>query len=317
VKEKLCMLYSPGFYRKLGPVLRERFGERVQKVTLRGGFGCPNRDGRIGKNGCIFCSEYALLPNSGPIYGPIEEQLAYGLEIMAKRTNARLAIAYFQDGTATYASIDRLSELYKKAITHPQVVALSVGTRPDCLGREVVELMAKLAQSKPVWVELGLQTADDDILKAMHRGHTVADFVDSTKRAHAYGLEVIAHVILDLPGETKAHRQATATCLNQLHVEGVKIHNLHVLRGTELARMYKQGNVHLATLPDYATMVADFLQQLDERIVIHRVSGQGPPELMIAPAWGRDKHRIFAEIDRALKNAHACQVKKKTRFFSR
>lgn len=299
-----------GRYRRLAPALEERFGERVRKVTLRGGFGCPNRDGRVGTGGCIFCSELALLPVSGPTDGPIEEQMEAGLDLARRRFNAEKIIAYVQDNTATDGSIDVLSELYHTAISHPRVVALSVGTRPDWIADEVYHLLAGLAEIKPVYLELGLQSADDDTLRALNRNHTVADFEQAVDQAHQHGLEVIAHIILDLPDEEDAHRQKTAACLNRNRVEGVKIHNLHVLDGTPLAEMYREGAVELSSLDGYAQITADFIGRLDPGMVIHRLTGEGPASLMLAPEWGRDKRRIRGEIEKAIEAGDSWQGKR-------
>ncbi len=289
-----------GRYHRLGPALRRRFGQRIHKVTLRGGFGCPNRDGRIGHGGCRFCSAEALLPASGPGCGPIADQLAAGLVAVERRVGARAAVAYFQEGCATDAPIERLQGLLAEAIRHPQVVALSVGTRPDWLAPEALDLLAELSRRKPVWLELGLQSANDALLAAMNRGHDCAAFCRAADRARAAGLEVIAHVILDLPGETGADRRATAACLNRVAVSGVKVHNLHVLAGTPLAADWRAGRLRLADLATYARMAADFLQWLDPAMVVHRLIGDGPAHLMRAPDWWRDKRRALAAVDAAL-----------------
>lgn len=297
-----------GRYRRLGPTWKDRFGEKVFKATLRGGFGCPNRDGRVGTGGCIFCSETALLPATGPVSGPVEKQLEAGLATAARRGAAK-AVAYFQDQTATDAPLGILRDLYTRALRHPRVVALAVGTRPDWIGDDVLALLEELNREKPVFLELGLQSANDELLEVINRGHGVATFEQAVQSAHQAGLEVVAHVILDLPGETRDHRRATAACLNRTGVEGVKIHNLHVLRHTELAHWLERGELRLASLPDYARMAADFLQRLDSGMVIHRLSGEGPADAMLAPSWGRDKRRILAEVEKTLAGCDGWQGK--------
>jgi len=296
-----------GRYHRLRPALEERFGERVHKVTLRGGFGCPNRDGRVGTGGCIFCSELALLPISGPVDGPVEVQMEAGLDVARRRFKAEKIIAYFQDNTATDGPIDMLDDLYRTAISHPRVVALSVGTRPDWIADEVYQLLTDLAEIKPVFLELGLQSANDETLRAVNRNHTVADFESAVERSHDHGLEVIAHIILDLPGEGEPHRARTADCLNRNRVEGVKIHNLHVLDGTPLAQMYRDGSVKLCSLDGYTRMTVDFLGRLDPGMVIHRLTGEGPASLMLAPEWGRDKRRVRGRIERLLETSDSWQ----------
>jgi radical SAM protein (TIGR01212 family) len=264
----------------------------------------------VGSGGCIFCSELALLPVSGPIDGPIEVQMEAGLDHALRRFKAEKIIAYFQDNTATDGPVDVLSDLYRLAITHPRVAALSVGTRPDWIADEVYDLLARLSEIKPVFLELGLQTADDDTLRAVNRNHTVADFESAVAKAHEHGLEVIAHIILDLPGENESHRAKTAECLNRNRVEGVKIHNLHVLDGTPLAEMYRDGSVELCSLDGYSQMTADFLGRLDPNMVIHRLTGEGPASLMLAPEWGRDKRRIRGEIEAVLETSDGWQGKR-------
>jgi radical SAM protein (TIGR01212 family) len=295
-------------YRKLGPTWIERFGTRVRKVTLRGGFGCPNRDGRIGTQGCIFCSEESLLPSSGPIFGSIKEQLKIGIRI-AQKQGYQKVIAYFQDQTATDADYETLKDLYNQAFLDPRVVGLAIGTRPDWIAEPIYDLLADLAQNKPVFLELGLQSASNRILEFINRGHTVEVFENAVNKAHQRGLEVISHVILDLPEERKRDRQKTATCLNKLKVEGVKIHNLHVLADTSLAKLFKQGKIKIRPLEQYAKITADFIQLLDPAMIIHRLTGEGPPELMLAPAWGRDKRKILAKIEERLKAENGWQGK--------
>ena len=299
-----------GRYHRLASALRERFGQRVHKVTLRAGFGCPNRDGRIGTGGCTFCSPEALVPSRGPARGPIADQLAAGLEMIERRYGARAAVAYFQEGSATDAPLDRLEALYRAALTDPRVVALSVGTRPDCLPDDVLDLLAGLAADRPVWLELGLQTADEALLARLNRGHGLAAFEAAAGRALAAGLEVVAHVILDLPGETADQREATAAALNRTRVAGVKIHNLHVLRGTPLADELRAGRLALSSLEAYADRAADFLARLDQGIAIHRLSGEGPEHLMLAPDWGREKARIRAAVEASLEAADDWQGKR-------
>ncbi|RME23469.1 MAG: TIGR01212 family radical SAM protein [Deltaproteobacteria bacterium] len=291
---------GPGWYRRLAPELKRRFGARVHKVTLRARLGCPNRDGTVGRGGCVFCHEDALKPATGPVYGPLVEQLEAGLEAARQRSKAGLAIAYFQDGTATYSSRHELSRLFEQAIDHPRVVALAVGTRPDFLPDDIIGLLSNLARKKPVWVEIGLQSACDRTLALLNRNHSADDFRLAAERCHAAGLEVVAHVILDLPGEGRAEIERTAALLNDLGVEGVKIHNLHVLRDTVLERWWRGGRLKLRGMEAYAELAADFLEMLDERIVVHRLTGEGPARLMLAPDWGRQKQKVLAAIKQRL-----------------
>jgi uncharacterized protein len=296
-------------YRKLNPTLRERFKGAVHKVTLRAGFGCPNRDGRAGKGGCLFCSEKALLPNTGLAEGPIEQQIEAGLHAIQKRRGASLALAYFQDGTATDAPLELLSKLYRSALEHPNVVALAVGTRPDWIRKEVFDLLEELQKIKPVILELGLQVANDDILRAMNRNHTVQQFSEAATTAKSRGLEIVAHVILDLPDENENDRIQTAELLNRLGIDGVKIHNLHILRDTPLESLYREGKVRVSSLSDYVEMAASFIERLRPEMVIHRLTGEGPNHLMLAPDWVREKSRAIREIEKALEARDGFQGK--------
>jgi radical SAM protein (TIGR01212 family) len=296
-----------GRFRRLGPTLHQRFGGKVYKVTLRAGFGCPNRDGRVGTGGCRFCSPLALIPSGRVVSGPIEAQLNSGLKAMSFRHGPARAIAYFQDGTATDAPIAVLRDLYTRAIADPRVVMLAVGTRPDWLSDEVLDLLDELSACKPVLLELGLQSASDRLLDAINRNHTVATFADAVQRAHAHRIEVLAHVILDLPGETEADRRQTAALVNDLQIEGVKIHNLHVLADTPLAEDYRSGRLVLRSLPAYAAIAADFIERLSGKVVIHRLTGEGPARLMLAPQWASDKRRVLSEITSILKQRDSWQ----------
>jgi uncharacterized protein len=294
-------------YHRLNRYIKERFGRRVFKVTLRGGFSCPNRDGRIGRGGCTFCSEQSLIPLAGPAHGPLSEQLRAGLGHLKRRHRAEAAIAYFQEGASTDAPPDELEQMYTQALDDPRVVALSVGTRPDCLPDGILDLMGRLARRKPVWLELGLQSASDDSLRILRRRHTVGDFRQAVIRAQEHGLDVIAHVILDLPWEQRAERDATAALLCDLGVAGVKIHNLHVLRGTTLAEQWRAGRISLSSREAYIDQLIDFLERIDEGIVIHRLTGEAPASLMLAPRWGLDKRGALKAIELRLEERETWQ----------
>jgi radical SAM protein (TIGR01212 family) len=298
-----------GRLRRLAPTLHQRFGMKVYKITLRAGFGCPNRDGRVGFGGCRFCSPIALIPTGRVAFGPIEAQLDSGFEALKRHHGSLKAIAYFQDGTATDAPVEVLRDLYYRAAADPRVAMLAVGTRPDWLPNEVLDLLEELSAQKPVLLELGLQSANEHLLKALNRNHNVAVFVDAVRRAQARGIEVLAHVILDLPGETEADRFQTVALINRLQIEGVKIHNLHILADTPLAEEYQAGRFILRSLPEYAGIAADFIERLSSAVVVHRLTGEGPSELMLGPPWGSDKYQVLSEINRVLKQRDSWQGK--------
>ncbi len=250
-----------------------------------------------------------MLPRQGPIFGSIAEQLEAGFLTHRHLHETQLAVAYFQDQTATDGPIELLDTLYTQAMDHPRVVALSVGTRPDWIDDAVFELLGKLSKKKPVFLELGLQCANDAILKSINRGHGVLDFENAVKKAHQYGLEIVAHVILGLPGENVADRIATADCLNRLGVEGVKLHNLHVLIDTLLADRFLAGEVHIPTLDEYSDMVVHFLQLLHPEMVIHRLVGHGPKHLMLSPEWALHKNKAIEKIEQILVSKNLWQGK--------
>ena len=288
-------------YNSINIWLRDAFGERVFKVSLEGGLSCPNRDGTVGRDGCTFCHMEGYYPATSPIDGnagkPIRAQLAEGIGYIRRRHAAGKVVAYFQSGSNTHAPAEKLKPLFREAINHPDVVGLAISTRPDCIAPEHVELLRDIAMNKLVWVELGLQSAHDETLKHIRRGHDVECF----KRAHGMlrkaGILTCAHMILGLPGETQGMMLESARFLNAERVWGVKIHNLHVLRDTELAAQHARGEIAIPSIGEYAAWVADFLEELDPGIVVHRVNGHSPRHLTIAPVWSVNKLAIFNAVE--------------------
>lgn len=283
-------------YRDLNSYLRERFGERVQKVALDAGLTCPNRDGTVGVGGCLYCN--ARGSGSGAWAGgmSITQQMQEGMARLQARYGAEKFIAYFQSFSNTYAPRDRLRTLYGEALAFPEVVGLSIGTRPDCLSPETLDLLAGYAQNHLLWLELGLQSAHDETLKLINRGHDAACFTQAATAAAGRGLEVVAHVILGLPGEGPAAMAATARYLGGLPIQGVKIHLLYIIRGSELENWYREGRYQPLAEAEYVGLAADFLEQLPPRLVIHRLTGDPPPEELVAPEWCRDKSRVLEGI---------------------
>jgi radical SAM protein (TIGR01212 family) len=293
-------------YNSINSLLRGRFGERVYKVTLDIGSGCPNRDGTCGHEGCSFCHPDALRPSTSkdPLTPPkpLHEQLEEGIEYIRRRHGSRRVISYLQNGSNTYAAAGTLRPLLSEATAHPSVVGLAVSTRPDCIGQAHADLMAELAQGTMLWIELGLQSAHEETLIRIGRGHSVAEF----ERAHAMlsnaGIPVCAHVILGLPGETQDRMIETARYLNDVGVWGVKIHNLHVLEGTRLEGEFRRGEVRIPSLEEYAGWVVDFLEELSPKTVIHRFNSHSPRRLTVAPEWSVNKlatlNAVHDELER-------------------
>ena len=280
-------------YHSLDYMLKERFGEKVYKVTLNGGMSCPNRDGTIGHGGCIFCSEGGSGDFAASAALSIHEQIDSQIAMLSAKRPIHKYIAYFQAYTNTYAPVPYLEKIFQEAISHPGIVALSIGTRPDCLEDDVVELLSRLNMVKPVWVELGLQTIHESTAAYIRRGYPLSCFEDSLKRLRTAGLEVVVHTILGLPGESREDMLATMDYLNARDIQGIKLQLLHVLKGTDLAYDYLAGKFKVLERAEYIDLVADCLEHLDPSIVIHRVTGDGPKDLLIAPLWASRKREVL------------------------
>ena len=283
-------------YRDLNAYLREQFGTRVQKITLDAGLTCPNRDGTLGTGGCLYCNARGSGTGAFGRGLSITEQLRQGMARLGRRYGAAKFIAYFQSFSNTYAEPSRLAALYEEALAFPEVVGLSLGTRPDCLSPEILDLLAGYARTRLLWLELGLQSAHDDTLRRIRQGHDVACFTRAVAAAAARGLMVVAHIILGLPGEGPEHMRATARYLAGLPLQGVKIHLLYVIRGTALEELYRQGAYEPLTAEAYLAAVADVLELLPPHLVIHRLTGDPHPEELVAPEWCRHKSRVLQGI---------------------
>lgn len=279
--------------------LRQRFGCRVQRISLDAGLTCPNRDGSLGTGGCSFCGDRGAAAVGVQIELPLAEQLQRSKNYLAKKFRAEKFLAYFQAYSNTYASVEALRKLYATALSDPDLVGLIIGTRPDCLPEPVLDLLSELHAKTYLWLELGMQTMHDHSLAALNRGHDHACFVDAVQRCQARGLRVCAHLILGLPGETREQMLASVRELNRLKVDGVKLHHLHVLKGSRLEQAYHRGELQLFEREAYVQLVCDAVELLDPRIVIHRLMGDGRSEL-VAPDWSRRKLEVLNLIDAEL-----------------
>lgn len=282
--------------RLLNDYLVEKFGCKVYKIALSGGFTCPNRDGTLGKSGCIFCSEGGSGEFAEDSALSITEQIELGKERISSKIKTGKHIAYFQSFTGTYAPIERLTKLYKEAIEHPNVVALSIATRPDCLPSEVVELLSKLNRIKPVWVELGLQTIHERTAEYIRRGYQVDVYDTAVKTLKEHGIEVITHVILGLPGETKEDMLSTVRHVCDMESNGIKLQLLHVLKNTDLAKEYEAGKVKILSEDEYIDILRDCVRIIPDSVVIHRLTGDGDKKILIAPMWSADKKHVLNRI---------------------
>ncbi len=297
---------NPKRYNPISEELKRVFGCRVHRISVDAGFTCPNRDGSVGTGGCIFCSDHGSGSFGIAREMSIAGQLEHGKEVMVRKYKAKRFIAYLQPYSNTYAPPEQLQRIYDEALSVPDVVGLIVGTRPDCLPLQTLDLLAEYHRSTYFWLELGMQSPLDRTLEKIRRGHDSAAFLDAVRRVKALGIRLCVHVILGLPGESREEMLATPALLNGLGVDGVKIHLLHVSRGTELAGMYERGEVTVLEKAEYIGLVCDFLERLQPRIFIHRLTGDGGKDL-IAPLWSAAKFEALNAIDAELERRGTAQ----------
>lgn len=288
-------------YHSLDYMLRETFGEKVYKVTLNGGMSCPNRDGKLGSRGCIFCSAGGSGDFAADAELSVTEQINSQIAVLSAKRPIHKYIAYFQAYTNTYAPVEYLRRIFFEAIAHPSVVALSIGTRPDCLGEDVLELLDELNQIKPVWVELGLQTIHERTAAYIRRGYQLGCFEEAVSNLRKRNIQVIVHTILGLPGESSEDILATMEYLNKKDIQGIKLQLLHVLKGTDLADDYLAGKFQVYEREDYLDLLIECLEHLDPSIVIHRMTGDGPEKLLIAPRWASRKREVLNLLHHEMK----------------
>ena len=289
-------------YYDLNTYLRGLFGCRVQKISIDAGLSCPNRDGSLSTKGCIFCNAQGSGTGAHQRGISIADQVEKSKKALARRYKAKKFIAYFQSFTNTYAPVERLRMLYDEALTVSDVVGLSIGTRPDCVDDSILSLLGAYAKDYLIWVEYGLQSAHDETLARINRGHDVKCFAQAVKNTRKMGIPVCAHVILGLPGETKAHMLETARYLAELGIDGIKLHLLYVVRGTALESLYSSGAYQCLTRDEYVDIVCDFLARLPQNVVVQRLTGDPRPDELAAPQWSLEKGRNLAMIQQALES---------------
>ena len=287
-------------YHAFSDLLKREFGCRVHRISVDAGFTCPNRDGTVGTGGCIYCGgrgsgAHGILPAVG-----VREQIEHGKEVMSRKYKAERFIAYFQAYSNTHAPVEQLRRLYDEALAVPDVVGLIVGTRPDCLPPQVLALLGEYARTTWFWLELGMQSHLDRSLEYLGRGHDFRTFEDAVQRAGDSGLRVCAHVILGVPGETREEILAGAKEVNRLGVHGVKLHLLHVMKGTALEERYRKGTVAVMARDEYVGLACDYLELLRPDIVIQRLTGDGGHDHLVAPLWSLKKFEVLNAIDREL-----------------
>ena len=293
----------------LSEALRARFGTKVYKLSLSSGCSCPNRDGTIGYGGCTFCSEGGSGEFAAPFL-PVRDQIRIARQKVDAKfpkqisASERKYVAYFQSFTNTYGNPDALYRIYREAIEEEGIAALSIGTRPDCLSDEILDMLAELQKTRPVWVELGLQTIHESTAQRIHRGYPLSVFEESWQRLKSRGLEGILHVILGLPGETREDMLDTVRYTGRLDPlpDGIKLQQLQILRGTALGEEFLRSPFPVMTLEEYCLLIRDCLDILPPEIVLHRLTGDGPKNLLIAPEWSADKKRVLNTLRKCLRD---------------
>lgn len=306
-------------YHSLDYEMKRRFGTKVYKIALDGGMTCPNRDGTLGYGGCIFCSEGGSGEFAAPLppdmllscrdFSAVDRQIAEASGRISRKLGGAPAayISYFQSYTNTYAPVPYLRGLFTAAIRHPDVKVLSIATRPDCLPDDVLRLCAELNQEKPVWVELGLQTIHPETAARIRRGYELPVFERALRQLHACGIEVIVHVILGLPGESREQMLQTVSYLARQDIQGIKLQLLHILKGTELASVYQAQPFPVLSMEAYIDLVMDCIAVLPEEIVIHRITGDGPKSLLLAPLWSANKRLVLNTMTRRFRETGITQ----------
>lgn len=282
--------YSYGFY------LKSRYGHRVQRVSVDAGFTCPNVDGTVALGGCTFCDNRSFSPSRRIPRQAITDQIDDGIRRLKKRYKCNHFMAYFQPATNTYAPVERLREVYEAAIEHPEVVALAIGTRPDCVPDDVIELLESIAQRVPLTVEYGLQTIHDKSLDWMNRGHHHDSFLDAMERSVNRGFEICGHIMLGLPGESREDMMETACEVADSGLDSVKIHNLYAVENTPLAAQVRAGEVTLMERGEYVATLVDFLERLPTHMIVDRISGEAPGSYFLGPSWCLDKPAVIKAV---------------------
>lgn len=290
-------------YLSFNKYLKDKFGQKVYKISLDGGFTCPNRDGKLDTRGCIFCSKGGSGDFAQNRDLSITEQIESGKKRVEKKIKSGKYIAYFQAFTNTYAPVEILRAKYSEAINHPDIVALSIATRPDCLGDDVIELLDEMNKIKPVFVELGLQTIHSDSAKYIRRGYSLEVYNEAVKKLKNIGVNIVVHIILGLPNESEEDMLESVKYVCQSQIDGIKLQLLHIIAGTDLAKDYEKGLFKTLEFDEYVELIAKCVAIIPKNIVIHRLTGDGAKKDLIAPLWSADKKRVLNAINKALRES--------------
>jgi uncharacterized protein len=296
-------------YNSYNRLMKDTFAARVYKIGLRLDFTCPNRDGTVAVGGCIYCNNASHTPQNYQPRTTVTEQLEHGAAAIQRRHRAEKFIAYFQSYTNTYDSVSKLEKLYREALDFPGIVGLSIATRPDCLPEETLDLLTDLSHQTYLWLELGLESMQDRTLQWVNRGHGLREFVETVQRCKKRGLRVCTHLILGFPGESPMEILETPSLMNRLEIDGVKLHNLHVIKNTVLEKLYSAGSFTLFSQNEYVTLVVDFLERLDPEIVVQRLTGETYRAITVAPEWSVNKIGVHNAIYKELEERDSWQGK--------
>ncbi len=307
--KNMTMRWDEKRYYSLDYYLKQTYGEKLYKIALDGGMTCPNRDGTLGARGCIFCSAGGSGDFAGDRRTSITEQIEAGKAQSIRKHNGSSYIAYFQAYTNTYAPVSYLRSVFTEAINHPDIRILSIATRPDCLNDDVLALLAELNKKKPVWVELGLQTIHEETAQFIRRGYKLPVFEDALRKLRKIGITVIVHTILCLPGESREMMLDTIRYLNTQDIQGIKLQLLHILKHTDLADYYEKHPFHLPSREEYYELLGMCICNLRPDIVIHRLTGDGPRKLLVAPLWTGNKRQVLNGMQRYFKEQNIWQGK--------
>ncbi|WP_238883618.1 TIGR01212 family radical SAM protein [Clostridium sp. YIM B02551] len=296
------VLWDNKRYLSLNYFLREKFGEKIFKISLDAGFSCPNRDGKISSGGCLFCSERGSGDYAGDRNFSISKQFIDIKDMMAKKWKNGKYIAYFQAYTNTYAPIEVLKNKYQEALEQEDVVALAIATRPDCLSDEVLDLLEEMNSKVYTWVELGLQTVHEKTAKLINRGYTLDVFEEALKKLRERGIDVVVHTIFGLPEESKEEMLETIRYISNKDIQGVKFHLLHLMKDTPMVKLYEQGRLKFLTQEEYIELICESINIIPQNMVVHRLTGDAPRSLLIGPMWSLKKWEVLNAIDKAMED---------------
>lgn len=296
-------------YFTLNQYFKDLYGEKVYKIALNANLTCPNRDGKIGTRGCLFCSEGGSGDFSASKELDIFSQIEAGKLLLSGKKIGNKFIAYFQAFTNTYGDIKYLRNIYLKACEHPDIVGISIATRPDCLDEEILDLLSEINSKKKLWIELGLQTIHEDTAKLIRRGYPLSCFDEAVEKLNKLNIDIIVHLILGLPYETKSQIYESVDYVASKNIQGIKLQLLHVLKGTDLEKLYNEQGFDILSLPEYTDLVIDCIEKIPPHIVIHRITGDGPKKLLIEPLWSSNKKLVLNTILKRFKERASFQGK--------